>query len=89
MESISEKFKNKFRVPIPLSFNRSSMGSNGGFQRYLNYRSRELGAIESCKNVNEICDAIKSETTFNVVKVISEYVWYDTFVLMDCGWIDF
>jgi hypothetical protein len=28
-------------------------------------------------------------TNLKVVKVISEYVWYDTFVELDKGWIDF
>jgi len=89
LETISAKFRTKFNTPVPLSFNRSKEGTEGGYQRYLNFRSRGMGAVESCAHVKEICDAICAETTFSVMKVISEYVWYDTFVKMDSGWIDF
>lgn len=89
LEMISARFKTKFNTPVPLSFNRSKEGTEGGYQRYLNFRSRGLGAIESCSHVKEICDAINTETLFQVMKVISEYVWYDTYVKMDSGWIDF
>jgi hypothetical protein len=89
LEMISSRFKTKFNTPVPLSFNRSKEGTEGGYQRYLNFRSRGIGATESCSRVKEICDAINTETLFKVMKVISEYVWYDTYVKMDSGWIDF
>lgn len=89
LEKVSLTFREKFNTPVPLSFNLSKEGSEGGYQRYLNLRTRGIGSVESYNKVTEICDAIRSETQFKVVKVISEYVWYDTHTGMDKGWIDF
>lgn len=89
LEEISSRFETKFNTPVPLSFNRSKEGSEGGHQRYLNIRTRGLGSTESFKRVKEIHEAIDKETPFKVAKVISEYVWYDTFTALDSGWIDF
>lgn len=95
LETISNDFTTKFNTPVPLSYNRSKQelmddsSVFGGYQRYLNVRFRHIGAVEACKFVSEITNTINETTSFKVVKVISEYVWYDTYTGMDKGWIDF
>jgi len=89
LETISKQFSEKFGVPVPLSYNKSKEGTEGGYQRYLNLRCRDMGSPDASKQVHEISQAIVDETSFKVVKVISEYVWYDTYVGLDKGWIDF
>lgn len=89
LENVSKKFREKFNTPVPLSYNKSKNGSEGGYQRYLNVRFRNIGAPEALTKVNEISSSIITDTPFRVIKIISEYVWYDTFVDLDKGWIDF
>jgi hypothetical protein len=60
-----------------------------GYQRYLNVRFRQLGLNSIKEKLNEINVAIVELTCFKVIKTISEYVWYDTYVELDKGWIDF
>lgn len=88
LDLVSDEFTEKFGVPVPTSFNRSTH-IDGGYQRYLNVRFRNTGSSEALSKVKEIVTKINNETNFKVVKVISEYVWYDTFVELDKGWIDF
>lgn len=88
LENISSEFQEKFGIPIPLSFNRSTH-TDGGYQRYLNARFRGIGSVEASAKVREICNKINETGNLRVVKTISEYVWYDTFVDLDKGWIDF
>ncbi len=88
LDMVSKEFTEKFGVPVPTSFNRS-VHVDGGYQRYLNVRFRNTGSDEALLKVKEIVTKINSETNFKVVKVISEYVWYDTYVELDKGWIDF
>jgi hypothetical protein len=89
LEIISETFRKSFGVPIPLSFNRAKEGTREGLQRYLNLRTRGIGAIESKKKVDEIVEAINKTGDFRVEKVIAEYPWGDSNVELDKGWIDF
>lgn len=88
LDSISKEFEQKFNIPVPTSFNRSTH-LDGGYQRYLNVRFRNIGSIESLDKVKEITKKINESDNLKVIKVISEYVWYDTFVELDKGWIDF
>ncbi len=88
LEQISNDFKSKFLIPVPLSFNRTAH-TDGGYQRYLNIRIREVGAPEALSKVKEVVDKINQTQALKVIKVISEFVWYDTFVDLDKGWIDF
>jgi hypothetical protein len=88
LDTISKEFEQKFNIPVPTSFNRS-VHLDGGYQRYLNVRFRNIGAEEAMNKVKEITSKINETTNLKVVKVISEYVWYDTFVELDKGWIDF
>ena len=77
-----------FGTPVPFSYNKSKTGVGKSFQRYLNVRF-QCGFDEAYEKVKLICDEINATGTFKVVKVISEYVWYDTFRALDRGWIDF
>jgi hypothetical protein len=88
LDTISKEFQTKFDIPVPISFNRSTH-LDGGYQRYLNVRFRNTGSIEALGKVKEITSRINDSTNLKVIKVISEYVWYDTFVELDKGWIDF
>ena len=89
LEKISNKFKILFNTPVPLSFNMNKENSGKAYHRYLNFRTRGKGAINSNTELQQILDAIEAETDFSVVKTIREYVWYDTYVKLDRGWIDF
>jgi hypothetical protein len=89
LEYISETFELQFERPIPLSYNRNKNEINGGFQRYLNVRFRDIGVSKSIEKVNEIKQYIKNNTDFIVEKSIDEYIVYDTYVKLDRGWIDF
>jgi hypothetical protein len=44
---------------------------------------------ESVKCVNDLKNAIEKDSGFTVLKVISEYVWFDTLTDLDKGWIDY
>ncbi len=48
-----------------------------------------MGLIDADKKVHEIIHSIERNTGLLVQKVISEYVWYDSFTQLDKGWIDF
>lgn len=89
LEEISQEFETEFLTPVPLSYNRSKIGTDGGYQRYLNVRFREFGSDDAYDRVKQIIGRINDTTVFKVIKVISEYVWYDTFTALDEGWIDF
>jgi len=39
--------------------------------------------------LENLCKSINDTTNFRVVKSIDEYVWYDSYTMMDHGWIDF
>ena len=91
LSSISQMFSNKFKVPVPLSYNenKNKLNQDGeGHQRFLNLRFRK-GRNDCVERVNFVKSAIDDLTSFKVLKVISEYVWFDTCVDMDKGWIDY
>jgi len=89
LEETSEFLTSHFGVPVPLSYNKSKTDLIGGNQRYFNIRARNKG-METIKPILAyIKEYIDSSTPFKTCKTISEYVWYDTFVDMDKGWIDF
>lgn len=88
LNKLSKEFGEKFQIPVPTSFNRSAH-VDGGYQRYLNVRFRNMGSEEALDKVNAICTKINESEILKVFKVISEYVWYDTYVDLDKGWIDF
>lgn len=87
LDLISELFTMLFKTPVPVSYN-NVKEANNNYQRYLNVRFRGIGAIQSVKRVKLITDVL-NKCYFKVLKVISEYVWYDTYVQLDMGWIDF
>jgi len=92
LKAVSRYFTQVFKVPIPLSFNVNHNKTNQdgkGHQRFLNLRFRKTGLVNIKPRIEEIKQQIDETTNFRVVKVISEYVWYDTYPEMDHGWIDF
>jgi hypothetical protein len=94
LRQLANQLSISLAVPVPLSYNREkneSNANNGGCQRFLNVRSRGRGLaelkpwIDNIKQViTQFCDA-----KFSIVKVISEFVWFDTMPKMDHGWIDY
>ena len=88
LEQLSVEFTDLFGTPVPTSYNKATH-PDGGYQRYLNVRFRNCGAPEAIERVNQIRDHINRETSMRVAKIISEYVWYDSNVGLDKGWIDF
>lgn len=79
-------------TPIPLSYNinKDKLVNDGlGSQIFLNVRFRDDGLVGSVHVLEFILNAIKETKTYQVSKVISEYVWYDTYPEMDLGWIEF
>lgn len=69
--------------------NKNQFNEDGeGHQRFLNVRFR-ASRDECSKCLSELKAAIEEMTTFTVLKVISEYVWFDTLTALDNGWIDY
>lgn len=88
LENLSKQLEKKYKLPIPLSYNKISFDDLGGFQRYLNVRFRNLLPTQVLQIVKEITTYINTNTIFQVIKSIDEYVWYDTYPQLDAGWID-
>lgn len=91
LKAISRQFSQQFKRPVPLSYNenKNQFNQDGeGHQRFLNVRFR-ASRDECAVCVNELKAAIDAKTGFTVLKVISEYVWYDTLTALDKGWIDY
>ena len=91
LKSISRQFTSKFGTPIPLSYNCNQDGVSGdglGHQRFLNVRFRSQGMSSIKPKLEEINLAIAA-VGLRVLKMISEYVWYDSFTQLDHGWIDY
>ncbi|MBS0628243.1 MAG: hypothetical protein JSS09_08540, partial [Verrucomicrobia bacterium] len=92
LKQISAEFTKKFKVPIPLSYNNNKdqhTGDKLGHQRFLNVRFRNIGFNSAASRVEAIKQAINNTGTFKVLKTISEYVWYDSYPVLDHGWIDY
>ena len=90
LRELSVQFSSQFKIPVPLSYNENKNKYNQdgqGHQRFLNVRFRK-GRTECADFVNQVKEAINA-THFRVLKVISEYVWFDTYTDMDKGWIDY
>jgi len=91
LTSVSTEMSELLGIPVPLSYNVNHdqfPGDGAGNQRFLNVRFRGVGLDTVKANLAKIVAAI-NETSFKVVKSIDEYVWYDTRVSVDKGWIDF
>ena len=82
----------EYNIPVPLSYNnlKDKFNLDGeGHQRFLNVRFRGLGIKDIAPKLEDIKSTIAEQTRFKVLKVISEYVWYDDNTAMDHGWIDY
>lgn len=99
LQEVSKELGQRFGIPVPFSYNKIKHqvpGDYQGGQMFLNVRFRSgLDCVKG--DVKVVTDAIDAKTNYKVVKVISEYVWYDTDkdgtpgagTAMDHGWIDF
>eukprot|EP01084_Bolivina_argentea_P118676 210516_1 len=84
LRKISKYFSNLYKVPVPLSFNMYK-----GYQRYLNLRFRHMGRDNAMRRVEKVADEIQKNTKYKIIKIIPEYVWYDSYTELDKGWIDY
>lgn len=92
LKNISLRFSSLYKVPVPLSFNKNKDKTNKdgkGHQRFLNLRFRNQGLDSIKDRVNALKNSIDRDTDFTTTKIISEYVWFDTYTEMDRGWIDY
>ena len=97
LRQAANELSRQLDIPIPLSYNREKNQSNlqnGGCQRFLNARFYGKGMREIKPQLNAIQRAIdnlaeEEGEKYRVLKIISEYVWYDTLKTMDHGWIDY
>lgn len=98
LRTAADLLSSSLKIPIPLSFNREKNDDNkdnGGCQRFLNARFRSMGMAEIKPLLSRIKDSInnmppsKSGLRYRHIKVIKEYVWFDTNKEMDHGWIDY
>jgi hypothetical protein len=85
LNSISLIYSDKFKIPIPFSYNANATGG----QRYLNVRFRNMSAQESLDRTREVMNHINGDKRFKVVKSIDEIIVCDSFPELDKGWIDF
>eukprot|EP00484_Ammonia_sp_Unknown_P023761 CAMPEP_0197030908 /NCGR_PEP_ID=MMETSP1384-20130603/10036_1 /TAXON_ID=29189 /ORGANISM="Ammonia sp." /LENGTH=288 /DNA_ID=CAMNT_0042460341 /DNA_START=20 /DNA_END=883 /DNA_ORIENTATION=+ len=84
LKQISRKYSDLYKIPIPLSFNKHK-----GYQRYLNLRFRNMGRENAMSRVERVAAEIEKNTKYKIVKIIPEYVWYDSYTALDKGWIDY
>lgn len=87
LRSLSETFGDVFNKWIPLSWN-VRKAKDGVHQRFFNMRERVTGAVDALALVKDFQRDIAARSEFVVGKVISEFVWYDTYAELDQGWID-
>jgi len=90
LRALADRLSRELGTPIPLSYNReknANNADNGGCQRFLNVRFYGQGMREIGPQLDAIKRAIAQD--YVVLKVISEWVWYDTNKAMDHGWIDY
>jgi hypothetical protein len=76
--------------PVPLSWNcrpDKHPGDGLGGQVFLNVRFRDKGLCEIKPLLHDTCEKL-TDAGLRVLKIISEFVWYDTLPEMDRGWID-
>lgn len=86
LENLSELLSKKseeFFTYVPLSYNKAK------YSNYLNARYSHVGYPTAVSRIRMITDDIHETGKFKVDKIISEFVWYDTFRQLDKGWIDF
>lgn len=91
LRSLAQDLSRKHQVPVPFSHNlnpHQMEGDRQGHQLYLNMRFRKTGLINAQKAIDELKEAIGTYPQVSLVKVISEYVWYDTAPELDRGWIE-
>lgn len=92
LKDISDILSIKMNIPVPLSYNanKHQLNQDGrGNQRFLNLRFRNSGMIAIKEELEKVKQLITDSKLFRIIKVISEYVWYDTYPDMDKGWIDY
>lgn len=83
LRSIAESMRDRLKQPVPLSYNALKPG-----QRFLNLRARGVGLEDAMVPVRDLQQHIKQAGTLDVVKVISEYICFDTNRAIDNGWLE-
>eukprot|EP01084_Bolivina_argentea_P232125 391293_1 len=84
LKTISKQISHIYKVPMPLSYSISR-----GHPRFFNLRFRNIGRDESYETVVDIASQIKKHTKYEVIKIIPEYVWYDSYTKLDRGFLEY
>lgn len=86
---VAKRCEEEFEIKVSLSYNRTPDKSFDGiyYQRYLNLRIKNVG-LESANSVaDKICEYINSLCIIKVAKIHREYIVYDSYEVLDRGWI--
>ena len=79
----SSAFSKQLARPVPLSFNAFKPS-----QRFLNLRASGVGLPEALAVVDELRSAVEAGGRLQVIKVIAEYICFDTQRSVDNGWLE-
>jgi hypothetical protein len=91
LRELANRYSQQYHVPVPFShnLNPNQFGADAqGMQQYLNMRFRRTGLTAARSAVEALKADVLGTGHLKVPKIISEYVWFDTNVALDRGWID-
>lgn len=91
LRDIANAYSEKYGVPVPFSHNLNPnqyLADKQGNQLYFNMRFRLTGLEKAKTAIKELEKTISETPNLSLHKVISEYVWFDTYVALDKGWIE-
>ena len=91
LRSLAEQFSKEYKVPVPFSHNLNPnqfLADQQGHQLYFNMRFRLAGLQTAKLAIKHLEETIDAQENIKLHKVISEYVWYDTNVSFDKGWLE-
>ena len=83
IRTLGEALAAQLGTPVPLSYNALKPG-----QRFLNLRARGCGLDRAMRPVDELRAALADRGALEVVKVIAEYICFDTNRAVDNGWLE-
>lgn len=91
LRHIADQYSSFYGVPVPFSHNLNPnqfLADAQGNQLYFNMRFRLTGLEKAKAAIKDLEKSIGETHGIKLHKVISEYVWFDTYVALDKGWIE-
>jgi len=88
---IASQYSQHYGVPVPFSHNLNPnqyLADKQGNQLYFNMRFRLTGLDKAKEAIKDLEKSISQTHGITLHKVISEFVWFDTYVQLDLGWIE-